>query len=166
MNQPLRVMLDTNAYTTILDLQHASKYTNLVFLNKVVFYGFSIVRQELRAIPKTQRLNEQNYRILGLTYYDLLVRNHHLEKTKKMEELAESYLHEYDSGISKKKMWKDFLIVACASINNLDIVVTNDSHSMSSPIAQRAYSKINKKWEYSTPRFLTLQYFSEFVFPV
>jgi predicted nucleic acid-binding protein len=161
MRQLRRILFDTNVYTTILDAKKTERFVNPALRGKTVFYGFSVIRQELRAIPKNIMLSHQNYRSVSLEYYDLLVRNHHLDLTATIESLARSYQKEYSGGISTRKLWHDFLIVACAAINNLNIVVTEDRHSLSSPLAKRAYHQVNSRNGYQTPQFYSLQDFEE-----
>lgn len=48
----------------------------------------------------------------------------------------------------------NFLIVACASINELDIVVSEDNKTMLSEYAIRTYDTVNSLRSHRTPKFI------------
>ena len=58
---------------------------------------------------------------------------------------------------------KDFSIVSVASINNLDIVASNDERSMLTENALRAYNLINSIINKRTPKFVSYKNFKTFL---
>ncbi len=123
----------------------------------ILAYGFQIIRKELRDTPKTATYGKRSVRNLLLQSYDSLVRAHEFQLTPVIEAIAEEYARNYAGGIAVRKLSADFLIVACAAIHHLDVVVTEDSHSMASAPALRAYEKVNKVNSLRTPRFYKLE---------
>ena len=58
-------------------------------------------------------------------------------------------------------MRNDFQIVACATIHQLDILVTQDRRTMISEDARRAYEIANRKNKLETPAFLSVEIFNK-----
>lgn len=85
---------------------------------------------------------------------------------EELNKIADNYYKTYRSfGGSKSKniMMNDFLIVACASKNNLDIVVSNDNITMLTENAVRAYNNINELIGLKTPKFINYKDFKEII---
>ena len=155
MPEKLRAILDTNVYGILLeDKTHLIPKINKS--EKICIYGFEVIRKELRAIPKDTILNDENFRISALKLYDALVHDHSLNVNTFIMKLAKNYQEAYNGGISKEKLWKDFLIVAAATIHQLDIVVSQDQHSMLSDLAVKAYNEVNEKYQLVTPKFYSI----------
>jgi len=79
-----------------------------------------------------------------------------------MEKLAEQYYGLYwDLGgtFPKSEMMNDFLIIACASLKNLDIVVSNDTKTMFHELAIKAYTSVNKINRLKLPDFIGYEKF-------
>ena len=71
--------------------------------------------------------------------------------------VAERYYDTYGElggSISISVVLKDFLIVACASIKQMDVLVSNDNYTMLTENAMRAYNLINKARKIKTPQFI------------
>ncbi len=156
MDNRLRLVFDTNIYGLIID-ENEELLLKAQTTSKVIIYGFDVIRKELRNTPTNLKQENKNYRGLLLAGYDNIVKNHSYVLTPIMETLAREYLEEYDGGISKDKMWNDFLIVACSSIHTLDIIVSEDNHSMRSSPAVRAYKKVNEKNQLREPVFYSIK---------
>lgn len=155
MPEKLRAILDTNVYGILL----ASKpylIPKISNSERLIIYGFEVIRKELRAIPKTEILYDENFRMEALKLYDSIVKNHNLEANGLIAKLATNYAESYNGGISKEKLQKDFLIVAAATIHRLDIIVSADQHSMQSAPARRAYTEINEKYQLPSPKFYSM----------
>ena len=75
--------------------------------------------------------------------------------------LAQNYLKTYGGHVSKETLFNDFLIVAVASLKSLDLVCTQDTKTMASEHAQKAYFAINKKNGLRTPEFILLEDFKK-----
>ncbi len=153
MNEKLRVLLDTNMYASFLERRSEAWAVKLVESNRIILYGFDIIRKELRATPLSARIQNMSLRTALLEVYDQFVAGHKLYTDQKVIDLTRQYLNEYNGGISKRKLWNDFLIVACASTHGLDILVSEDKHSMFSALAINAFREINQKNGLRTPKF-------------
>ena len=123
----------------------------------LIVYGFTVVRKELRDTPKNLVKKGRKFRSTLLKSYDALIQGHDLQLTKPVEALGEEYLTNYTGDISKKKLRNDFLIVACATLNQLDILVSEDNHSMFSRKAIEAYNKVNSENGLKAPNFHSIK---------
>src|SRR3989344_3532130 len=153
MPQSKRLLLDTSIYGIFAESEALELVEKIASSERIIVYGFSIVRKELRDTPKTMVKKGMKLRNILLSYYDFITEGHFLPLTRLIEVLAEEYLKSYDGGISKAKLKSDFMIVACASLNGLDILVSADNHSMFSKKAIEAYLKVNNQNGLRTPQF-------------
>ncbi|AJF60061.1 MAG: hypothetical protein QT03_C0001G0565 [archaeon GW2011_AR10] len=157
MEKRFRIILDTNIYGLFFEkdesiLKKAEETT------KVTIYGFDVVRKELRDTSKKLKYGNRNFRGLLLGAYDRVVKkDYYLSPV--IENIAEQYWREYGGGISKRKMWNDFLIVACSSIHDLDIIVSEDNDSMISRPAVKAYTAVNARNQLREPAFFSIEKF-------
>ena len=149
-------MFDTNIYQSLYDA-HQEKILKLVQSGKLVVYGCKTIRDELRDIPKHVKYDGKGLRNLLLQIYDGLVKNHSYPVGKPIETLAEEYWSDYQGGVSKRKIFPDFLIVATATIHKLDIIVSHDDKTMKSKVAIKAYKKTNERNGFETPDFIPLE---------
>lgn len=157
----LRVIFDTNIYGHLL----AEEQIHIIrkkILNDPDFivYGFSPVRKELRDTPKKEQLGKLGKRNLLLFLYDEITHGKHLKDSVKIRQLAVKFYQAYRKfeGIKnwrKSNIDVDFTIVACASHYHLDVVVSNDSKTMLSKPAQKAYKKVAIKEGIWRPNFWT-----------
>lgn len=156
MRMQLRAMVDTNVYE-LLHLGYLNPLTRLIEEGKIVAYGCRVVRKELRDIPTSIKRNGKSFRNILLSIYDELTENHEYQLESVSENLAAQYLGEYEGGIPKRKLMADFRIVAISSLHNLDIIVSEDSHSMKSGHAVRAFLKVNNAHGFRTPAFYSMK---------
>ena len=108
-----RLLLDTNIYGEIiidreLDLLISSYRKN----HHNLIYGFSFIRKELRATPKTKKYGPRNLRVALLSLYDLIVGKHSLvvDETK-LKSIAEKYYgmyRELGGSFGKEELMSDF----------------------------------------------------------
>ncbi|PIN84859.1 MAG: hypothetical protein COV47_05165 [Candidatus Diapherotrites archaeon CG11_big_fil_rev_8_21_14_0_20_37_9] len=161
MKNSLRVLFDTNIYGLILELDKQELAEKVINSDKVTVYGLDVIRKELREIPKNLKHEKKSFRGKILVIYDAMVKKHGLKTTRLVEALTEEYLREYKGGISKKKLENDFLIVAFASLRSLDIIVSEDNHSMISSNAMKAYEKVNSANGLRKPVFHSLKEFEK-----
>ncbi|MBI2598464.1 MAG: hypothetical protein HYW50_04680 [Candidatus Diapherotrites archaeon] len=157
MKQPVRVLIETSVYGILAEESPPVTLGKIGSSENVIIYGFTVVRKELRDTPKNLVKKGRKFRITLLNSYDALTQGHYLQLTKLVEVLAEEYLKNYTGGISKKKLRNDFLIVACATFNNLDILVSEDNHSMFSTKAIEAYNKVNMENGLKAPNFYSIK---------
>mgnify|MGYP001606404004 FL=1 len=154
-----RLLLDTNIYGDMLldkDLfilkdKHKEKKEN-------VCYGFSVIRKELRATSKEKSLGRKNLRIALLCLYDEFVGEHNLDvDDSKLTNTALKYYGIYrqlGGNLSKSELLNDFVIVACASHKEMDLVASNDDATMLSEISLKAYKLVNEILGLRNPQFI------------
>lgn len=157
----LRVIFDTNIYgviqSTKFEQRIAEKLTALG--GEIIVYGVSeiIRKKELR------KTSDRRLRVRLLTLYDLITQDRDLTVTPEVKSLAKLYHSEYTGIRSWRELENDFLIIACASINSLDIIVSEDKRTMLSESARAAYESINKKKGFRTPRLIGYEDFKRLV---
>lgn len=159
-----RILLDTSVYGKLIEEPRITDILVKKIPNEFVVYGSEVIRKELRETPKHKRFSGRNKRILLLTLYDTLIRkdHHELKHNKLVETLAKDYYKEYrklGGSISDKKMINDLLIIAIATIYQLDIIVSDDERTMFSANAVNAYMKVNRIYGLKDPIFKTYRKF-------
>ena len=150
-----RLLLDTNIYGELILDKEYELLKNRIKLGCVI-HGFEVVRDELRDVPKNVILEGKKLRLSLLHIYDEIIKKSYL-LTPEMEELADKYFKEYAAlGGSKSyhKLHNDFCVVACATIHQIDIVVSEDNKSMLVENALKAYDLVHSKEKRRTPHFL------------
>lgn len=161
---PLRVLFDTNVYGLIVQNADSRQFVYLLKNRPVLVCGSTVVRKELRDISKKAVVGRSKLRSVALGVYDALVvdkRNYSV--TEIVKTTALEYNEHYKGSFSWKELEDDFLIVAIASIHNIDIVVSNDERTMTSKDALNAYREVNENFELRTPRFRKFEDFQEMV---
>ena len=160
-----RVVLDTNIYGLIVVDEDRTKVRNKIEKEKiVVVYGLQLIRKELRDTPKNIKVEGANLRNYLLSIYDEITKNHTLKFTDEAENLAESYFNIYKElggYASRVEIMKDFVIVGSASLNYLDIVVSNDNKTMLSDKSIKAYRIVNSLKNIRMPRFMSYEEFKK-----
>lgn len=163
-----RVMLDTNIYENILKYLDDAYLKKLVERKHLIIYGNAIIRKELReiSVPKKVTINKRlrSLRIVLLNLYDILTGNHTYEISQEMLSLAEKYFVAYraSGGIkSKKEILNDFIIVASATIHDIDIVVSEDNKTILAEEALAAYKLVNTLDLKRTPKFIGFKEFTK-----
>ena len=163
-----RILSDTNFYELMLKYLEIDKIRKVKDRGLIVFYGLDLIRKELRAIPKTRvdivRNEIIKLRNVLLSIYDLLVENHQYKVDLKTSQIADDYYIAYkvlEGNISKEEIINDFKIVACASIHNIDILVSNDNKTMLSAKSRKAYNSVNEIKKLRTPNFIDFEEFKK-----
>ena len=157
MVEKKRVLLDTNVYSALLEGWEFGLLQAVQKTDKVAFYGFSVVRDELRRISRHKKQAILNYRALALQLYDDIVKGHSFEVTPLIVVLANEYAKEFRGNRAARKLRHDFLIVACASFHDLDVLVSDDAKTMFSTAARTTYGSVNKSNQLRTPHFYGLR---------
>jgi hypothetical protein len=123
----------------------------------LIVYGYPHIRKELRSIPKKSELSRRA-RMMLLILYDSITKGRVLDHSLEFENLAKEYHAAY-----KKRggtySWDtniriDFMLVACASVHNLDVVFSADKKTLISRPALEAYESVNSRENLKTPIFL------------
>lgn len=163
-----RILLDTNIYGQLVEddilLLELSNLVPDIF----VIYGMPLIRKELRQISTKVIVEGKSKRNMVLIAYDSFVRkdNHTLHVNEFVLLLAHKYFEEYKKRggtFSHDEMFSDFTIVACASLHNLDVVISDDKRTMLSDKAKEAYKTINEEKQFRTPQFYMYGQFKEVV---
>lgn len=155
-----RILLDTNIYELILKGIEKETIYSLIEKNELVIYGNDTIRKELRDLPKEKFAlvgdKIRKLRIALLSLYDLLVRKTY-PVDNNTKNLAEKYFIAYKSvggHEAREKIINDFLIVASATLKNLDIVVSEDRKTMLSSKTLKVYDVVNNLEHRRTPNFI------------
>ena len=150
-----RVILDTNIYGLIAVDEEREKIRDSAASSYIV-YGSTVIRKELRKTKKGF-VDGINLRNVLLSLYHEITKSRELGINGKEAKISESYFSAYRQFggiVSRSKMLNDFLIVASASLHNLDIVVSEDNATMLNEIALKSYSVVNSTLKLKTPRFI------------
>lgn len=159
-----RVMADTNIYGKIIENKDELIVRQAFEQAKkpMIIYGFKVIRAELRETSKEVRIYKIKLRTALLSIYDFVIKNHELAFTAKIDELADGYYMTYRKigGIKdKSEILNDFRIVACAAINGLDLIYSEDNKTMLSDASLKSYSIVNGIKKIKTPKFVDYQEF-------
>ena len=151
-------MFDTSVYGRFADDLSLTEKLGRFVPTEYVVYGTKIIRDELRETPRKIKVNDASKRILLLKIYDSFVRkdHHDLKENKLVHVLSQDYFKEYKrqkGHLSEDSMRNDLIIIATATIYQLDIVVSDDERSMLSDAAIKAYDSVNKKYGLKNPTF-------------
>lgn len=164
-----RILLDTSVYGKLVD-------DTLMFAlllerrknNEFIIYGNELIRKELRATPKSllNKTKEKKVRLFGLSLYGSLVtkEKHVLKLNPLMEDLANVYYKEYKKkggNFGAEELHNDFLMVSCATLHQLDLVVSDDRRTMFSTDALNAYQSVNNKMGFRNPDYIFYNMFRE-----
>lgn len=160
-----RIIFDTNVYGLIVNDPHKEIVRDGIEKKKtVIVYGFPLIRKELRDTPRRIRVEGENLRNYLLRIYDEFTMGHELKFIDDAEELADSYFavyKEFGGFANKQEIIKDFVIVASASLNSLDIVISNDNKTMLSEKAVKSYNLVNQIKKIRMPRFMNYEEFKK-----
>ncbi|MBU1204150.1 MAG: PIN domain-containing protein [Nanoarchaeota archaeon] len=161
----LRVLLDTNVYGEIIIDSNTFLVIKNIKNSNMKIYGLDIIRKELRNTPKKIRVEKRGLRVSLLSLYDNIVKQDYV-LNKEILSIAKDYYLAYREigGIRKEKdILNDLIIIACASLNNLDIVVSNDEKTMFNENAIRAYKLINDVKRLRTPNLIDYNKFKRWL---
>lgn len=144
----LSMLLDTNVYGRMVeDKDDGLKVAeSLAEDPEVVVRNFRLIRNELRRAPAI------------LPIYDQVVSSKVVDETHEIRKLANTYFEEYKNHgghQGRNAFMNDMMIVACATLAQCDIVVSDDQRTLGHPIARSAYATVNLKQALRTPSFLT-----------
>lgn len=155
-----RVIFDTNIYGRIIEKSELDMVISNMH-GHLLNYGSVVVKQELKAYEGKRTLHYdgkvRKFRALLLEAYEFLVKKTY-EIDDKTNDLAGAYFTAYKKLGGKKshsEIINDFLIVATASIHQLEIIYTEDKEggTMRAPEALKAYEIINELSYLEMPKF-------------
>ncbi len=160
-----RLLLDTNIYGLMAEKNEAELFKTLInTAPNTIIYGCTVVRKELRDTPKEKILSImnkiRNYRIFLIELYDAITKNHEIVIDTKTQDLANKYLKYFTEITGKtaiKHLKNDFLLVACATLNKLDFITSEDHATLFSHNAIRTYQFVNLNEELTQPPVITYE---------
>ena len=154
-----KVLLDTSVYGYLYERNMVLDFIDSMLAGqpKIIIYGYRVVRNELRQIPKTKKIGKTQLRMLTLSLYDKFVGKHSLETADLVSALAEKYYVQLEGARSYKKIKDDLLIIACASYHNLDIICSQDEKTLKSKEFIRACRIVNNRNDLRTPEFMSVE---------
>lgn len=163
-------ILDTNVYGELLIEPNSDRLVKKIKTNKSFFiFGVDIIEQELSETPLhikhkgeiAQKLLIELFETLSDEIITITPLAKHLAEDylKKSKELAKK--HKISKKYDEKNLIIDFQIIATASLNSVDIVVSSDKRTMLSELSQKVYSLINKINGLRTPELLEYKKFKE-----
>jgi len=131
----LPILFDTNIYGKIVSDPDGELLVVRVAKSHLHVLNFRLIRDELRQTSKRKTIRPgKKLRPNLLTIYDQIVsQSGMIMPTKEIDRLANQYYVEYKrygGGVGKKRIINDLRIVACASLNRCDLIVSEDSHLM------------------------------------
>jgi predicted nucleic acid-binding protein len=154
-----RIMFDTSVYGELVKEEDVlDKVNDKSKTHEFVIYGAPLIRQELRATPKKALYGAKKLRILLLNAYDSFIKkeNQNLKFNKLIETLSKDYFSEYKrnkGNLSNEAMRNDLIIIATATIYQLDIVISDDETTMLLDKAIKSYIQVNKIYGMKNPQF-------------
>lgn len=153
-----RAIFDTNVYGLIINESNPDEIRQRITARRdLIVYGYQPIRKELRDVPKTTKISRK-IRVKLLSMYDWIVMGHVLQNSDAINRIAEAYykqyrknggIHGWDTGIGV-----DFTIVACGSMNCLDVIYSEDNKTMRCDAAMKSYEHVNSREGLKTPNFL------------
>jgi len=156
-----RVILDTNIYGRIIERREEETAISLMqSRHDVLIYGFDVIRKEIRQTPKMALVSGRNLRTVLLRLYDSIVATRFYFTTSAVGQIAEDYYVAYRNlggKCDKKEIINDFLIVACASIHELDLVASDDDRTLKDGFSTKACKIVNDLKMYRTPQFYSYE---------
>lgn len=152
-----RLLLDTNIYGLLMadkefHLLHSKIESNK---NSLKIYGLDLVRNELKGAPR-KKIKGVNIQASLLRAYSSFISKEYLFENR-FEDIAEKYYAHYKvlgGSLSKNLLINDFVIVACASVKDIDIVASEDNATMLSELALKAYKMVNEREGIPFPKFI------------
>ena len=96
--------------------------------------------------------------------YHAVTKDREFDIGKKERDIAADYDRAYRQlgGITaKSKLENDFLIIASASLHNLEIIVSDDNSTMLNEIAVQAYAAVNSTLKIKLPRLVRYEEFKK-----
>ena len=156
----LRIIFDTNIYSFIAKDNNGKEIAIRIKNNKDLrIYGYRLIKDEIKEIPKGLKHDGQRLRTYLINLYFDLIKEQYPELPR-IKKLAEVYYTEFKKLGGKRSfhdLGVDFEIVACATIHNLDLVVSNDNKTLRGAISLNAYKNVNLRNKLKTPNFYNLE---------
>ena len=156
-----RILLDISIYGRLIYEPEVLEKIGEKYKEEFIIYGCSIIRKELKDTPKHIMHGKRKTQIELLNVYDsfIIKWNHDLKDNKLVEGLSLDYFSEYKKNkgtFSQDSIKNDFIIIATATIYQLEIIISNDRRTMFSNNAIESYKKVNERYGLADPEFKDL----------
>ena len=154
----LRIILDTNIYSTIAKDKNSKEITERIKnIKDLKIYSYRPIKEEIKSIPKTLRYDGHKLRTLLINLYFDLIKEQYPESSA-IKKLAELYYKEFKfKKLGGKRSFDDlridFEIVACAAIHKLDLITSEDEKTLKGSIALEAYKNVSLRNRLKPPNF-------------
>ena len=153
------MLLDSNIYGTLIVDDEPLDVIERIINSTVIVRNFALIRDELRNTAATKRLpTGRKARTSLLNAYDLITTDNVIPVNRGITQLADEFYRAYrrlGGHVGKKKILSDFKIVACATLHDCDIIVSNDNRTMRSPKALQAYGAVALFHGRRAPNFMS-----------
>jgi len=170
-------ILDTNVYGELLTESDREVLVQKISTNKTtIIYGVDVIELELKNAPKDVKYKGIFFRNALMELFESLV-DEVMKVTPIARYLAVEYFKKYvqlkNSGKyynlikDKRKKYSeddlkvDFQIIAVASLNSVDVVVSSDTRTMLSDLSKDVYEYVNKINGLRTPKLIEYEDFKE-----
>lgn len=153
--QVMHLILDTNIYGLLAVDKDLHTLHAILESKPFRIYGLDIIRRELKSAPRVIVKNVNIHASLLRAYSEHLSKEYSFEE--RFAELARAYYVSYcenGGSLPQETLFNDFLIVACASVKNIDIVVSEDKATMLGELQRRSYQQVNALQHIRMPRFI------------
>ncbi len=164
------IILDTNVYGEILIERCSEEIIEKIRTNKaIIVYGTDVIKSELNKTPEHVKYKGILTRTSLLQIYNSII-DHGLTTSPLAEYLAREYFKEYKELFSTRRtkekhneenLKNDFKIVAIASLNSMDIIVSSDKRTLLSEVSSKIYNKVNTENNLRIPEMIEYQKFKE-----
>ncbi len=145
------ILFDTNIYGWAVEDKNVLRILSFLIkgknrkLSQFKIFGSKIIKNELRKNP------HESTRIKTLKFYNSVV-SKEIKGTKEAKNLAYLYFEACKEARVKITI-EDCEIVAAATINEIDFIVTNNRRTMNNPEALKIFKKINSD-KFITPKII------------
>lgn len=150
-----RILLDTNTYGWALEDEKAAMLIALVIDEqrnehpRLRVFGYDVIRAELERNPH----NDTKARTLKLYAAAMTAE---IRTDESITSLAEDYFSKFKEENVKMTI-EDCEIVAAATVNGVDFIVSDNRRTLNSPRAKSIFKEINNAKELSTPAIATAE---------
>ena len=156
-----RILLDISIYGRLIYEPEVLEKIGEKYKEEFIIYSCSIIRKELKDTPKHIMHGKRKTQIELLNVYDsfIIKGNHDLKDNKLVEGLSLDYFSEYKKNkgtFSQDSIKNDFIIIATATIYQLEIIISDDRRTMFSNNAIESYKKVNERYGLADPEFKDL----------
>ena len=154
----IRILFDTSVYGRLIHEPEILERIEQKYKKEFIIYGCSTIRKELKDTPKHITHGKRKTQIELLNVYDsfIIKENHDLKYNKLVGDLSLDYIKHYkeNKGVfSQDSIKNDFIIIATATIYQLEIIISDDKRTMFSDKAIESYKKVNRRYGLTNPEF-------------